>query len=68
MEIGGIVEAIGSVGFPIVMCLITMYYWNNQFKEFTDKLAECVSQLKDAVSKNTNVIEFIKETLEDKKK
>lgn len=68
MEISGIVEAIGSVGFPIVMCLITMYYWNNQFKEFTDKLADSVSQLKDAVTENTNVVEFIRETLEDTKK
>lgn len=68
MEISGIVEAIGSVGFPIVMCLITMYYWNNQFKEFTDKLADNVSQLKDAVTENTNVVEFIRETLEDTKK
>lgn len=65
MEMGEVIQAIGSVGFPIVMCLIIMYYWNNQFSTMINKLSDTVSQLKDVVSENTKVIEFLRDTLED---
>ena len=68
MEMGEVIQAIGSVGFPIVMCLIIMYYWNNQFSTMINKLSDTVSQLKDVVSENTKVIEFLRDTLEDMRK
>lgn len=68
MEMGEVIQAIGSVGFPIVMCVIIMYYWNNQFYTMISKLTDSVSQLKDVVSENAKVIEFIKDTLEDMRK
>lgn len=68
MEMGEVIQAIGSVGFPIVMCLIIMYYWNNQFSTMINKLSDTVSQLKDVVSENTKIIEFLRDTLEDMRK
>lgn len=68
MEMGEVIQAIGSVGFPIVMCLIIMYYWNNQFSTMINKLSDTVSQLKDVVSDNTKIIEVLRDTLEDMRK
>ena len=68
MEFGDVMQAIGSVGFPIVMCLIIMYYWNNQYITMINKLEDSVSQLKDVVSDNTKVIEFLRDTLEEMNK
>lgn len=68
MEMGEVIQAIGSVGFPIVMCLIIMYYWNNQFSTMINKLSDTVSQLKEVVSENTKIIEFLRDTLEDMRK
>lgn len=41
-----IVQAIGTVGFPIVMCLILMWYiyqTNKQHKEETEKLTTALN-------------------------
>lgn len=42
---------ITNVGFPIAMCLLILYYWNNQFTKQMDKLTEIVSQLNVAINK-----------------
>ncbi len=36
---------ISTVGFPIGMCLVIMYYWNVQFTKKMDDLSVAVSQL-----------------------
>lgn len=46
-----IATLVTNVGFPIAMCLLIMYYWNNQFTKQMDKLTEVVSQLNIAVNK-----------------
>lgn len=40
---------ISTVGFPIGMCLVIMYYWNVQFTKKMDDLASAVSQLNVAI-------------------
>lgn len=40
---------ISTVGFPIGMCLVIMYYWNVQFTSKMDDLSNAVSQLNIAV-------------------
>lgn len=48
---GDVVSLISSVGFPIAMCLLIMYYWNVQFTKEMDGLKEAVSQLNVSIIK-----------------
>lgn len=46
MDISAIIQAISTVGFPIVMCLLFMYYIkyiNDQHKDEIDKLSQSVN-------------------------
>ena len=46
MDVSAIIQAISTVGFPIVMCLLFMYYIkyiNDQHKEEIDKLSQSVN-------------------------
>lgn len=51
-----IIGYISSVGFPIVMCLILMYYWNNQYTSTIESLKDTISQLATVVNANTVAI------------
>lgn len=51
-----IVSYISSVGFPIVMCLVIMYYWNNQYTTTIESLKDTISQLATVVQANTLAI------------
>lgn len=53
MEIGEITTLIGSVGFPIVMCLIFV----KLFTDMQDKHREEMSKITDAVNNNTLVMQ-----------
>lgn len=52
----GIVDVISNVGFPIAMCLIIMYYWNNQYTQTIQQLKETVSRLTEVIAQNTQAI------------
>lgn len=56
----GFVNLISNVGFPIAMCLIIMYYWNNQYNKTIDELKETVSRLTDVVAQNTQAINLLR--------
>ena len=46
MDVSEIIQAISTVGFPIVMCLLFMYYIkyiNDQHKNEIDKLSQSVN-------------------------
>ena len=46
MEVSELIQAISTVGFPIVMCLLFMYYIkyiNDQHKDEIDKLKQQIS-------------------------
>ena len=46
MDVSAIVQAISTVGFPIIMCLLFMYYIkyiNDQHKDEIDKLSESLN-------------------------
>lgn len=46
MDVSAVVQAISTVGFPIVMCLLFMYYIkyiNDQHKDEIDKLSQSVN-------------------------
>lgn len=46
MDVSAVVQSISTVGFPIVMCLLFMYYIkyiNDQHKDEIDKLSQSVN-------------------------
>ena len=60
-----IVNMISNVGFPIAMCLIIMYYWNNQYS--IDELKSTISRLTEVVAENTKAITLLQEKIGDDK-
>lgn len=61
--IGDVVTAISTVGFPIVMCLIIMYYWNNQYSKTISELKGTISRLTDVVADNTKALALLEQRL-----
>lgn len=60
-----IVNMISSVGFPIAMCLIIMYFWNNQYSKTMQELKETISRLTDVVADNTKALALLEQRLGD---
>lgn len=63
MPVGDVVNAISTVGFPIVMCLIIMYYWNNQYSKTISELKGTISRLTDVVADNTKALALLEQRL-----
>nr|DAW58998.1 MAG TPA: YvrJ protein family protein [Caudoviricetes sp.] len=60
-----IVNMISSVGFPIAMCLIIMYFWNNQYSKTMQELRETISRLTEVVADNTKALALLEQRLGD---
>ena len=60
-----IANMISSVGFPIAMCLIIMYFWNNQYSKTMQELRETISRLTDVVADNTKALALLEQRLGD---
>ena len=58
-----IVNMISSVGFPIAMCLIIMYFWNNQYSKTMQELRETISRLTEVVADNTKALALLEQRL-----
>lgn len=63
MELSEIMNLIGSVGFPIVMCLVIMYFWNNQYTNTMEELKDTISRLTDVVADNTKALALLEQRL-----
>lgn len=63
MELAEIMNLIGSVGFPIVMCLVIMYFWNNQYTNTMKELKDTISRLTEVVADNTKVLALLEQRL-----
>lgn len=63
MEIAEVMNLIGSVGFPIVMCLVIMYFWNNQYTNTMKELKDTISRLTDVVADNTKALALLEQIL-----
>ena len=63
MEIAEVMNLIGSVGFPIVMCLVIMYFWNNQYTNTMKELKDTISRLTDVVADNTKALALLEQRL-----
>lgn len=59
-----IMQAIGTIGFPIVMTLIMFYFLN---KESENHKAE-MNELKDVIAGNNEILAQLKQLIEDKMK
>ena len=58
-----IANMISSVGFPIAMCLIIMYFWNNQYSKTMQELRETISRLTEVVADNTKALALLEQRL-----
>lgn len=63
MELAEIMNLIGSVGFPIVMCLVIMYFWNNQYTNTVKELKDTISRLTEVVADNTKALALLEQRL-----
>jgi hypothetical protein len=63
MELAEIMNLIGSVGFPIVMCLVIMYFWNNHYTNTMKELKDTISRLTDVVADNTKALALLEQRL-----
>lgn len=63
MEIADVMNLIGSVGFPVVMCLVIMYFWNNQYTNTMKELKDTISRLTDVVADNTKALALLEQRL-----
>lgn len=63
MELAEVMNLIGSVGFPIVMCLVIMYFWNNQYTNTMKELKDTISRLTDVVTDNTKALALLEQKL-----
>lgn len=52
MELATIIELIGSIGFPIVMCLILLNYMQKQ----NEKHDKEVHELSETINNNTKIL------------
>ena len=60
-----IVNMITSVGFPIAMCLLIMFFWNNQYSKTIQELRDTISRLTEVVADNTKAIALLDQRLGD---
>lgn len=58
-----IVNMISSVGFPIAMCLIIMFFWNSQYSKTMQELRDTISRLTDVVADNTKALALLEQRL-----
>lgn len=61
-DVNVLIQAISTVGFPIVMCAIMLWFLN---KEQENHKAEMLS-LKEVISENNAVLVGLKQLIEDK--
>ena len=59
MDVSSITQIISTVGFPIVMCLVMMWY----IKDTSDKHKEETSKFTEALNNNTLVLQRLCDTM-----
>ena len=59
MEPDAIIQAISTLGFPIVMCAALLYYLNQERVSHKDEM----TSMRDALDRNTTIMTELKEML-----
>lgn len=55
MDVGTVVQSISNYGFPIVMCVILMWYVNNQ----EDRYKTSLEKLNESLNNNTLALQAL---------
>ena len=63
-DINIIIQAVSTVGFPIVMCGIMFWFLNKEQENHKNEMLS----LKEVISENNKVLEGLKQLIEDKLK
>ena len=63
LDFNAVVQAVSTIGFPIVMCLILMYYVNKQNEAHKNE----IDDLRKTIEANTLVTQKLVDTLNGKK-
>ena len=63
MDVGTVVQSVSNYGFPIVMCIILMWYVNNQEERYKTSL----DKLNESLNNNTLAIQALLQELGVKK-
>lgn len=63
-DINVIIQAVSTVGFPIVMCGIMFWFLNKEQENHKNEMLS----LKEVISENNKVLEGLKQLIEDKLK
>lgn len=59
MEPDAIIQAVSTLGFPIVMCAALLYYLNQERISHKDEM----TSMRDALDRNTTIMTELKEML-----
>lgn len=59
MEPNTLIQAVSTLGFPIVMCAALLYYLNLERESHRDEM----NSMKDALDRNTTIMTELKEML-----
>ena len=59
-----VVQVISTVGFPVVMALILLYFLIEEKKDHKEEMSE----LKEVIAKNNEILAGLKQLIEDKLK
>lgn len=59
MEPDAIIQAVSTLGFPIVMCAALLYYLNQERVSHKDEM----TSMRDALDRNTTIMTELKEML-----
>lgn len=59
MEPDAIIQAVSTLGFPIVMCAALLYYLNQERISHKDEM----NSMRDALDRNTTIMTELKEML-----
>jgi hypothetical protein len=55
MDVGAVVQSISNYGFPIIMCVILMWYVNNQEERYKTSL----EKLNESLNNNTLALQAL---------
>lgn len=63
MDVGAVVQSVSNYGFPIVMCIILMWYVNNQEERYKTSL----DKINESLNNNTLALQALLQELGVKK-
>lgn len=60
MDVNAVTSAIGSLGFPIVACVVLFWYLNKERESHADE----IDRLRESLDKNTEILEKLKDIIQ----